>query len=113
MLDWLNPIKNETFDVIYFSEGEEKDSINIELKLFKEGEEYLGDTKLGNCYQILLYKFDKNGICILPDKFEAILIDPLEYISGLIPQDWCGIIARKTKNSRKFIDNIFDKMMEV
>jgi len=113
MLDWLNPIKNEKFDVMYFIAGDEKDSIDIQLRQFKENEESIANTKLGECYQILLYKHDTNGTCIHPDKFEAILIDPLEYISALIPQDWCGIIARKTKNSHKIIDNLFDKMTKV
>jgi hypothetical protein len=113
MLDFLKPIKNEKFDVMYFIAGDEKDSIDIQLRQFKENEESLSGTKLGECYQILLYKHDKNGTCILPDKFEAILLDPMEYISGLIPNDWFGIIAKKTKNSHKFIDELFDKMMEV
>lgn len=113
MLDWLIPLKNEKFDVVYFIAGNEKDSIEIQLKQFNEKEDSISNTKLGDCYQILLYKCDKNGICILPDKFEAILLDPMEYISGLIPHDWFGIIARKTKNSHKIIDDLFDKMIEV
>jgi hypothetical protein len=113
MLQWLNPIKNETFDVVYFVAGDEDDSIDVQLRTFKDTEEYLDETKLGSCYQILLYKQDKNGTLINPERFEAILIDPLEYISQLIPQDFYGIIAKKTKNSHKFIDNIFDKINEV
>ena len=113
MLNLLEPIKNEKFDVMYFIAGDEEDSIEIQLRQFKEGEEFAESTTLGDYYQILLYKHDKNGTCILPDKFEAILIDPMEYVSGLIPQDWFGIIARKTKNSHKIIDNLFDKMISV
>jgi hypothetical protein len=113
MLNWLNPIKNEKFDIMYFTANENDDSIDIQLRTFEKQEESLDGTELGNCYQILLYKHDTNGMCIHPDKFEAILIDPLEYVSGLIPQDWYGIIAKKTKTSGKFIDNLFDKMTEV
>jgi len=113
MLEFLNQIKNEKFDVMYFIAGDKDDSIEIQLRQFKESEEFVRGTELGSYYQILLYKHDKDGTCILPDKFEAILIDPLEYVSGLIPQDWFGVIAKKTKNSHKIIDNLFDKMINV
>jgi hypothetical protein len=40
-------------------------------------------------------------------------MEPLEYISTLIKGDWYGIVARKTTTSQKFIDTIFDKLIEV
>jgi hypothetical protein len=55
----------------------------------------------------------ESGKLIDPEKFEAILLEPLEYISNMIKSDWYGIVARKTTTSQKFVDTIFDKLIEV
>jgi hypothetical protein len=46
------------------------------------------------------------------DKFEAILTSPLDYISMLIPDDWFGIVCRKTTTSDKFAKEAFDNIRE-
>lgn len=113
MLEFLQDLKNENFDIIHFISGEQKDTLDIRTNLYKDNDESIENSSLGNKYHIILFREDDTGMVINPDKFEAILLDPLEYISELIPQRWYGIIARKTKKSGKFIDNLFDKMMEV
>jgi hypothetical protein len=113
MLEFLQDLKNEDFDIIHFISGDKKDTLDVRTNLYKESSESVEVTELGKKYHIILFKEDEKGMVINPDKFEAILIDPLEYISELIPQYWFGIIARKTAKSGKFIDNLFDKMMEV
>jgi hypothetical protein len=113
MLDFLRELKNENFDIIHFISGDEKDTLDVRTNLYKDSAESIETTSLGNKYHIILFRENDKGIVINPDKFEAILLDPLEYISELIPQRWYGIIARKTKSSGKFIDNLFDNMMEV
>jgi len=113
MHEYLENLKKESFDVIHFVNGEEKDSIDIVTRSYTDGHIDIEESSLGKKYHIILFKEDDNGIIINPDKFEAILIDPLEYISELIPQNWCGIIAKKTNKSGKFIDNLFDKMIKV
>lgn len=110
MLDFLTGFKNNQFDVMYFLSGKKKDSVDVTQRLYHEPEESIGSTKLGNCYHVILFREDEDGTLVQPDRFEAILVDPLEYMSGLIPQNWYGIIARKTKSSHELIDKAFDKL---
>jgi hypothetical protein len=46
------------------------------------------------------------------DSIEAILSDPLEYISGLIPSGFYGIIAKRTTTSEKIINKLLDNMKQ-
>jgi hypothetical protein len=110
MLDFLSEFKNKKFDVMYFISGKKKDSIDVTQRTYVNFEESVGRSSLGDCYHIVLFREDDSGNLINPDKFEAILIDPLEYISDLISQDWYGIVARKTKNSHELINKAFDKL---
>ena len=113
MLEFLQDLKNEDFDILHFISGDKKDTLDVRTNLYRENYDSIESNSLGKKYHIILFKEDEKGIIIDPDKFEAILLDPLEYISELIPQRWFGIIARKTEKSGKFIDNLFDNMMEV
>ena len=113
MHEYLEVLKKESFDIIHFYNGDEEDSIEIVTRDYTDDREYIEESPLGKKYHILLFKEDEKGNLINPDKFEAILIEPLEYISGLIPQNWCGIIAKKTNTSGKYINDLFDKMTKV
>ena len=110
MLDFLTDFKNNNFDVMYFLSGKQKDSVDVTQRTYNIMEESIDSTSLGNCYHIVLFREDEDGILVQPDKFDAILIDPLEYVSELITQNWYGIIARKTKSSHELIDKAFDKL---
>ena len=113
MLNFISIFKNtlkDEFDIIQFLSGETENSINVSAADYKEKAEYIESSPLGKKYHILLFKEDESGKLINPDMFEAILVDPFEYISELIPQDWCGVIAKKTTNSYKMFHEIFDKM---
>ena len=66
-------------------------------------------SDLGKKYHIILFQSHKTEDKYINfDSFEAILIDPLEYISELISTGFCGIIARKTTTSVKLIDKLLD-----
>lgn len=80
---------------------------------YKDGGTKIGGSELGDNFDIILFKEDMDGKLIEPDRFEAILMEPLEYISNMIKSDWYGIVARKTTTSQKFVDAIFDKLIEV
>jgi hypothetical protein len=113
MHDYLEILKKESFDVIHFINSKEEDSIEIITRSYTDEHEYIEESPLGKKYHILLFKEDEKGNVANTDKFEAILIEPLEYISTLILQNWCGIIAKKTNKSGKYIDDLFDKMTKV
>jgi len=115
MLDYLRPLKNEKFDFLTFLEGDKKDSIQICGTEYVNPGEDVGGSTIGSSYHIILFREHKTNKEEYGDvdSFDAILADPLEYISGLIPQGWYGIIARKTTTSRPLIDRMLDNFNKV
>jgi hypothetical protein len=115
MLDYLKPLKNEKFDFLIFLEGDQENSIQIQGTFYNDPGEPVDANSLGNSYHVLLFREHKEN----PDEygdvdsFDAILVDPLEYISGLIPSGWFGILARKTTTSRPLIDRMLDNFNKV
>jgi hypothetical protein len=110
MLDYLKPLKNEPFDFLTFLEGDEEGQIHISGTEYTNPGEPVDGSEMGSSYHVVLFrnhkeKADEYGDV---DSFDAILSDPLEYISGLIPTGWYGIIARKTTTSRPLIDRMLD-----
>ena len=58
-------------------------------------------------------KTDEQGNTEKLDNYEAILVSPLDYMQMLIPQDWYGMICKKTTTSSQFVQIMFDKLKEV
>jgi hypothetical protein len=117
MLEYLKKLKNDPegpFDAIFFLPGENDDEVHIEASIFKTPGEKLGGNALGDSYEVVLFKDDtENDKLYDVDRFEAIFLDPYEYISNLIPQNWFGMVVRKTTTSGGFIQRIFDKLEKV
>lgn len=112
MLDFLKPMKNENFDFLTFLAGDTENEIAIVGQEYANKGEPIGGNELGLTYHIVLFrdsKTEKDAYGDL-DSFEAILADPLEYISGLIPGGFYGIIAKKTTTSHKIINKLLDTM---
>ena len=116
MLDYLKKLKDDPegpFDAIFFLPGDKEGHVHIEASSLKEFGEPLGGSSMGHTYEVVLFKDDaENDKLYNVDRFEAIFCDPYEYISNLIPQDWFGIVVRKTTTSCEFVQKIFDKMKE-
>jgi hypothetical protein len=116
MLDYLQKLKNDSegpFDAIFFMPTEKEGEIHIEANQLKNPGEPVGGNEMGHTYEVILFKDDtKNDKLYEVDRFEAIFVDPYEYISNLIPQNWFGMVVRKTTTSGAFVQRIFDKMTE-
>jgi hypothetical protein len=107
-------MKDEPFDFLSFLAGEKKDSIHIQGTEYLNPGEKLGGSQLGDTYHVVLFKdhkTDKDKYADL-DTFEAILCDPFEYISGLIPAGFYGIIARKTTTSNELVNKLLDNVKQ-
>jgi hypothetical protein len=113
MLEFLKELNIDEHDAIFFIPGPKKDSIQIEAATYKTPGEKIGGSQLGDAYHVILFREAEDGELINVDRFDAIFCDPLEYISGLIPQNWFGILAKKTTTSNTFVENTFDKLMKV
>ena len=109
MLDFLKPLKKEKLDFISFFEGEKDNTINVSGQEYNDRGEPIEGTDLGEKYHIILFKSHPTEDRYIDlDYFEAILVDPIEYISGLIPGGFYGVVARKTTTSGKIIDRLLD-----
>jgi hypothetical protein len=112
MLDFLQKLKNDPegpFDAYFFLPGEKKDQLHVESAIYKTPGENVGGGSMGHAYHIILFKENDQGVYNL-DQFEAVFVEPLEYMSDLIKQDWYGIVCRKTTTSTSFVQNLFDKI---
>jgi hypothetical protein len=98
-----------------FFEGDKDDSIRIEGNCYEERGEPVGGSDLGDAYHVFLCKGHPTEDRYHEfDTFDAILCEPLEYISGLIPYGFYGMVAKKTTTSEAFRDrtiDIFSKTM--
>lgn len=113
MLEFLKEVAETDYDTIFFIPGPEEDSIQIEGSQYKDRGVKVGGNNNGDEFHIILFKEDVDGKPYELDKFDAILGEPLEYISTLIPLDWYGIVCRKTTTSGKFVNVLFDNLTNV
>ena len=115
MLGNIKQLKEAKFDFLTFLEGDKEGSISIMGSDYNDPGEKVGGSSMGDSYHIILFrdhKTEKDKYDDL-DKFEAILCDPLEYVSGLIKGGWFGIIARRTTTSENIINKLVAKFEEM
>jgi hypothetical protein len=111
MKDYLKHLTEEDYDAYFFLPHESlRDAITIQGNVFNDPGTKIDGSSSGDCYHILLFKQDEEGNPIHLDLFDGILTAPLEYMDRLIPDDWFGIICRKTTTSNKFIQDTFDNI---
>jgi hypothetical protein len=112
MLEYLQPLKKEKLDFFTFLAGDEEGRIDIMSSEYAIPGEKIGGNALGDLYHIVLFRDSKENPEEYDDvdNFEAILACPLEYVSGLIPGGFYGIIARKTTTSHKIVDKLLAMM---
>jgi hypothetical protein len=113
MLDFLKSIAKEDSDVIWFMPGEKENQLSITSSTLKDAGEKLDGSEMGDCYHIVIFNLDEEGDPKNLDKFEAILTRPLEYISGLIPENWYGVVCKKTTTSGEYMQGFFDELKEL
>jgi hypothetical protein len=111
MLDFLKELQKENFDALFFLPGDKKDQLHIEGAVYKDPGESVGGNELGKEYHVILFKENVDGIYNV-DQFDAIFTEPLEYMSTLIPDNWYGVLAKKTTTSESFMKKVFDKLQE-
>ena len=106
----LREFKKGDHDAFYFvaSPKEKDDSSTIHFEGFMYNNPGIYETyDLGQMYQIILYREDKEGLTIDLDLFEGILLDPYYYVSKLLSGGWYGVVAKKSTTSHKFVDEAY------
>ena len=113
MINFPKPDDNEPFDAFFFLPGEDENTVHLEGATYKIPGERVGGSALGDSYHVILFKESNSGELVDIDRFEAVFVDPVAYMSNLIEIGWFGILTRMTTTSEKFINSTFDKLMDV
>jgi len=102
----------DDYDCFYFIPPDKKDVEYDDLKMVfftKENKtpEDMSTKVLNNAYwfHVVLFKEDDKGKPKFDSNFEAIFLDPVEYVKGLIGSNLYGVLLKKTEKSREWIDN--------
>lgn len=97
------------YDGFYFTPNEDRSDLN--LQLFSYNQDDLNEDKSENTYHIAFFYFTDDGF-VLDEKFEAIFYSPMTYIKNLIGSKYYGIMAKKSKRSAEWFDNLIKETME-
>jgi hypothetical protein len=111
MLEYFKDMTD--FDVLFWLPTNEEDTMKVECCKYKKPGEQIGGSQLGPEYHIVIFKFNPETGTYAHDRWDAILSDPRVYVSGLIPQDWYGLVARKTTESQEFVDDILARIKSI
>ena len=85
--------------------------VRVECISYVQEQESVPSGGVGNIYDVILveYKEDEDGV--KTEHFEAVLIDPMEYVSRMINLGIHGVVARKTTTSYDgFVCNILKSL---
>ena len=105
----LKQIFADGVDGVMFFPTEEETEISVKGFTYNQKSKYI-ISDLGNHFHIILYKFDEEGNISSPDNFDAILTDPYVYISNIIDCGFYGIVTKKTKRSKKFVNDLYKQL---
>ncbi len=112
MIEIPKALKEEPFDAFFFLPGETDDTIHLESAIYKESGEKLGGSAMGDGYHIILFREAEDGNLVDIEQFNAVLVDPMTYITRMLSIDWYGIVAKTTTTSESFIKKTFDKLTQ-
>jgi hypothetical protein len=110
MLEYFKEMTD--YDVLFWLPTDKQNVMKVEACKYKDPGEQIGGSELGSEYHIVLFKCNEEGT-YEHDTWDAILSDPRIYVSGLIPQDWYGFVARKTTTSKQFVKDTLDKIKTI
>lgn len=103
---------DDTYDALMVVPHEKKNNLRIEFLKYKEPGELHDPNELGEWHDIFLFEEGDDDDFINKDRFSAVLLDPIEYMSRLAKGGIYGIIGKKTSTSKEFFDNIESKWEE-
>ena len=100
---------SENVDGISFYRVDEK-NIKIEGFEIKElGIKNPGST-MGDLYDIVIFA-DNTIKPFLPERFQAILISPIDYVNRMIENGFLGTVVKSTDKSEEFVDTLYDRIV--
>lgn len=106
MIESWQALKNEKYDGINFYRNDDGD-MEITSFMFKTPGDKVGGSSSGDLYDIIIFPEDPPK---MPEKFQAILISPLDYIENMIDNGFLGVVSKVTTTSAEFVDTTFDAL---
>jgi hypothetical protein len=101
-------LKTEPFDGINFYRNEDGDLEICGFQYKDPGVKLLGNSN-GDMYDIIIFPEDPPK---MPEKFQAILISPIDYITNMLDNGFLGLVAKTTTTSAEFVDDAFTSLSE-
>jgi hypothetical protein len=89
-----------TYDGVYFHPSE--DDGGMEMAFFKADTDLgkpIGGSEVGDMFHFAFFKMDDEGLPMFDEVFEAVLGDPLKYLTGLVGSGSFGCLLRKSEKS--------------
>lgn len=108
MKEFLQALKNKDFDGLNFYRNGRGD-LEVDGFGYKNPGEKLVGSELGDLYDIIIFPEDPPK---MPERFKAILISPLDYISRMIDSGFLGVVAKATTTSDTIMEEVFENMSE-
>ena len=108
--------KDLKYDGVYFLPHVDGENEGLKYQFFELNEEDIDapidGSSLGNKYHLIFFKEGEDGLPVLDDQFEAVLVDPATYLHGLLGAGVYGCILKKTAKSQDWIDNYLDTVLK-
>lgn len=109
MKEFLQDLKHKEFHGLNFYKNQKGD-LTVDGFEFKNFGEKLTGSSLGDLYDIIIFQEEPPK---MPERFKAILISPLDYVSRMLDDGFLGIVAKATTTSDDFMSEIYDDMYEM
>jgi hypothetical protein len=106
MSELWQALKTEPFDGINFYRNDDGDLEICGFQYTDAGEKIAGSSS-GELYDIIIFPEDPPK---MPEKFQAILISPIDYIDNMIDNGFLGVVSKVTTTSDEFVDTTFDTL---
>ena len=101
-------LKTEPFDGINFYRNDDGD-LEISGFQYKDAGEKVPGNSNGELYDIIIFLEDPPQ---MPEKFQAILISPIDYIENMLDNGFLGMVAKTTTTSNEFVTDAFNALSE-
>jgi hypothetical protein len=105
------------YDGFYFLPHYDGDDEGLRFDFFRFMDEYANGVKkdhseMGDMYHIVFITHDGEGNPILDENFDAIFVDPVEYVNNLLGADLFGCVVRKTDKSEEWLEKYLTRIKE-
>jgi len=113
MLDFMKELDADYDALFFMPHDDSNDKVEIHARKFVSPGEPVEGSSVGPSWHIVLFKLNEDGTAKDVDTFDAILSEPKEYVSELIPLNFYGVVARKTTTSKVFLEDFVAKISTV